>query len=244
VKISFIFLGYSLPVMELIQEGNVALWKATMSYKIDGGKKFSSWSYKWIHGAMYTYAKKHRFNVKNLVRQRERALKGLPTPENAPPNSNHANSEIMVPHHRSQDGIDEEDIGFISQSYGLSKAESWVLLKTWQGGGFRMDSAHPATVFIPPEIVDDEDNYGDTPESLLIEAKMHAALKEQVDQAMEVLKPRDAEILRLRYLENDGISQYKTAPLVGVTRSRVSQREIIAKELLRPLLEEAFASIT
>lgn len=74
VKVARGFMGYGLPLIDLIQEGNIGLMKAVKRYDPDHGVRLVSYAVHWIKAEIYDYVLKNWRIVKVATTKAQRKL--------------------------------------------------------------------------------------------------------------------------------------------------------------------------
>ena len=205
-----------LPLLDLIEEGNLGLIRAADRFEPERGLRFSTYATIWIRQAILRgiaeQAKSLRIPVQmfqqmNRFARAERALRG-------------------------RLGRDP-DVGEVAGELGISlpRAERLSALIV----GLRsLDEGSSLAAF---EQLTAED-LGEAPLSVerLVELQLE---HEQLDQLLRSLSQREEQILRIRYGFQDGVARTlaQTGQLFGISRERVRQIEARALGKLRRAME-------
>ncbi len=203
-----------LSFLDLIQEGNMGLMKAAEKYDYQKGYKFSTYSTWWIRQA-----------ITRAIADCGRTIR---VPVHVLETKNKINKATLALFQESGENPDIEDI---SHKAGLPVEKVRKIMKV--SGG---------TVSIETPIGDDESRLGDLiadpkASSPLTEFVGHS-LKEEIDQVLATLTPREEKVIRMRLGigEATDYTLEEVGDAFGLTRERIRQIEAKAlKKLRHPL---------
>jgi RNA polymerase primary sigma factor len=213
------YMGRGVPFLDLIQEGNIGLMRAAKKFDHNRGYKFSTYATWWIRQAVTRAIADQGRTIRIPVHMGDQVSRMLRT-------------QHQLKQKLSRDPSIEEMAEALDVPY--KKVEEMIKL-----------ARYPLSLQMP--IGDEEDDtLGDfieddsipTPDTTAANNLLH----EHLESVLDMLPPREARILQLRYGLVDG--QYLTLNEVGrkmgVTRERVRQIEAQALRRLRtPSIQRA-----
>lgn len=207
------YTGRGIPLLDLIQEGNMGLMHAAEKYDYMKENRFSTYASWWIKEAMQRAIDRQAREIRVPVHVAENMKK-----------VQRAANEL-----RQELGRDASPKEIADRLAGRTEEEVKEILSYFQT---------PVSLETPIG-ENGEDSLGDmvenqtetTPE----EAMDILVQKEQVKELLETLSEREREVIRLRYGLEDGKAQTleEIGGQLGVTRERVRQIEARAMEKLR-----------
>jgi len=213
------YLGYGLPLSDLIQEGNVGLMKAVKRFNPKMGVRLVSFAVHWIKSEIHEFVIQNWRVVKIATTKAQRKLFF---------NLRHMKKRLGW---SSNDEVDE-----IATQLGVKREEVWEMERRLNA----MDESYDSTA-----VGDDDKSYQAAPADYLHDYRANPAyIHEQedtgVDQherlhsALACLDERSQDILQQRWLSEDkAITLHSLAEKYGVSAERVRQLEKNAMKKLR-----------
>ena len=206
------YIGRGVPFLDMIQDGNIGLIRATKKFDYRKGYRFSTYATWWIRQAVSRGVADHGRTIRLPVHLGDQINRLWPES-----------------HQLTQELGREATIEEIAEVLKLEPKKVEELMKF---------SQRPLSLELPSN--DDEDNeLSDyTPDEIIpppVETVTEKMMQEHVNEIIETLPPREARILRLRYGLLDGKSRTlgEVGRKMGVTRERVRQIEAQALRRLR-----------
>ncbi|MBI1279469.1 MAG: sigma-70 family RNA polymerase sigma factor [Anaerolineaceae bacterium] len=206
------YIGRGVPFLDLIQEGNIGLIRATNKFEYQRGHKFSTYATWWIRQA-----------VSRAVADQGRTIR-VPVHMGDQLNRMRRVQLNLIQELGREPSIDELALGMETTP---DKIETLLEI-----------ARHPVSLETP---IDEEGDstFGDFVEDVSSPAPTEEVathlLHEQLEKALGRLPIREAQILKLRYGLEDGrvYTLEEVGQTIGVTRERVRQLEAQALNRLR-----------
>ncbi len=206
------YIGRGVPFLDLIQEGNIGLIRATNKFEYRRGHKFSTYATWWIRQA-----------VSRAVADQGRTIR-VPVHMGDQLNRMRRVQLNLIQELGREPSIEELALGMETTP---DKIENLLEI-----------ARHPVSLETP---IDEEGDstFGDFVEDVNSPAPTEEVathlLHEQLQTALNRLPPREAQILKLRYGLEDGrvYTLEEVGQTIGVTRERVRQLEAQALNRLR-----------
>ena len=206
------YIGRGVPFLDLIQEGNIGLIRATNKFEYQRGHKFSTYATWWIRQA-----------VSRAVADQGRTIR-VPVHMGDQLNRMRRVQLQLIQELGREPSIDELALGMETTP---DKIEDLMEI-----------SRRPVSLETPID-EDGDSTFGDFVEDVSSPAPAEEVathlLHEQLTEALNRLPAREAQILRLRYGLEDGrvYTLEEVGQTIGVTRERVRQLEAQALNRLR-----------
>jgi RNA polymerase sigma-32 factor len=221
VRVARGYLGYGLPLNDLIQEGNVGLMKAVKRFDPKMGVRLVSFAVHWIKAEIHEFVLRNWRIVKIATTKAQRKL--------------FFNLRQM----KSRLGwFTNEEVDAVANDLGVSREDVLVMEQRLNV----MDSS-----FDGSDVDDNEDAYK-APERYLFSANDDPALmlekedtgdqgREQLMSAFEQLDARSQDILQHRWLAEEKLTLHDLADKYGVSAERIRQLEKNAMKKIRQFME-------
>jgi RNA polymerase sigma-32 factor len=221
VRVARGYLGYGLPLNDLIQEGSVGLMKAVKRFDPKMGVRLVSFAVHWIKAEIHEFVLRNWRIVKIATTKAQRKL--------------FFNLRQM----KSRLGwFTKEEVDAVAHDLGVSREDVLVMEQRLNV----MDSSFDMSE------TDDADEGYKAPERYLFSANDDPALvlekEDSVDQgreqlmcALEQLDERSQDILKQRWLAEEKLTLHDLAEKYGVSAERVRQLEKNAMKKIRQYLE-------
>jgi RNA polymerase primary sigma factor len=219
VHIAKKYVNHGLPLMDLIQEGNLGLLRAVEKFEHDRGNKFSTYAFWWIkQGIERGIAEKSRtiripVHVNERMRKIGLASRDLRRQLGRRPTPSEIATQVDMP-------VDDVD-------RALSIVREPMPLEANPGDPAAYDVAR----FVPDETSPSPFDHA-----------LRRELSERVESALRALKPREEEVIRMRF--GIGREALRTLEEIGqqlrLSRERVRQIEWLALSKMKhsPLYRE------
>lgn len=221
VRVARGYLGYGLPLNDLIQEGNIGLMKAVKRFDPKMGVRLVSFAVHWIKAEIHEFVLRNWRIVKIATTKAQRKL--------------FFNLRQM----KNRLGwFSNEEVEAVAKDLGVSREDVLIMEQRLNA----MDSPYDASD------ADDHDESYRAPERYLFNANDDPALvlekedtgdqgREKLMFAMEQLDERSQDILQQRWLADDKLTLHDLAEKYGVSAERVRQLEKNAMKKIRQYME-------
>jgi len=219
VKIAKGFLGYGIPLGDLIAAGNVGLMQALDRFDPDRGFRLSTYAMWWVRAAIQEFVLHGWSLVKVGTTAEQKKL--------------FFNLRWLKARHRhiSDGDLSPETVAAIAHALGVSEHEVVEMNRRLSGP----DQSLNATLGAESEdewqdlLVDDAPDH----EDLLGAAEELQERRQRMRAAMGDLTGREREILEARRLREEPLTLGDLSTRLGISRERVRQIEVRAFEKLR-----------
>ena len=206
------YMGRGVPFLDLIQEGNIGLIRATKKFDYRRGHKFSTYATWWIRQA-----------VTRAITDQGRTIR---VPVHM---GDQINKLLRVQHQLTQRLGREPSVEELAEALDVppKKVENMIQV-----------ARRPLSLETPTDDEDDsvlgdfiEDDEAPPPD----ETATYNLLREHLEEVLNTLPPREVRILQLRYglLDGQAYTLEEVGRKMGVTRERVRQIEAQALSRLR-----------
>jgi RNA polymerase sigma-32 factor len=209
------YIGYGLPMGDLVQEGNVGLMKAVKRFDPDVGVRLVSFAVHWIRAEIHEYVLRNWRLVKIATTKAQRKL--------------FFNLRRMK---KNLAWLTDAETRAVAQDLGVSPAEVTEMEKRLSARDLSFDPV--------PE--DDEDTYSpavylraaDADPAVLVERdEWQDTTADRLSIALEGLDARSRDILKSRWMSGEKATLHELAERYGVSAERIRQLEANAIKKLR-----------
>ena len=227
-KISMGYLGYGLPIGEVISEGNVGLMQAVKRFEPDKGFRLATYAMWWIRASIQEYILRSWSLVKMGTTANQKKLFF---------NLRKAKSQISA---LEEGDLKPDQVKTIATRLGVSEQE--VVDMNRRLGG---DASLNAPIRQEGEgewqdwLVDESSDQ----ESVLVQQEEADNRLAALRQALSVLNERERRIFEARRLADDPVTLEELSEEFGVSRERVRQIEVRAFEKVQAAVKAGVARI-
>ena len=211
------YIGYGLPLGDLIQEGNVGLMKAVKRFDPAVGVRLVSFAVHWIRAEIHEYVLKNWRLVKVATTKAQRKLFF---------NLRRAKKHLGW--------LSREETKAVAADLGVSEREVTEMEQRLSGHDLSFDPAPT-----------DEDDYSPSaylpsadsdPASSIERTDWESATQERLETAIEKLDARSRDIIARRWLTDDKATLHELAAEYEVSAERIRQIEASALTKLKALM--------
>jgi RNA polymerase primary sigma factor len=206
------YVGRGVAFLDLIQEGNIGLIRAAKKFEYRRGYKFSTYATWWIRQAVTRALADQGRTIRVPVHIYEQLTR-----------------MFRIQHELKQDLGRDPAIEEIAEALQVYPTRVEYMMRVAQ---------HPLSIETPTTLEGDSvlgDFIEDVESPDPAETATHSLLRQQLEQVLEELPPREVRILKLRFGLTDGkkYTLRETGEKMGVTRERIRQIEAKAIQRLR-----------
>jgi RNA polymerase primary sigma factor len=206
------YIGRGVPFLDLIQEGNIGLIRASKKFDYHRGHKFSTYATWWIRQA-----------VTRAIADQGRTIR---VPVHM---GDQINKMLRESHQLTQDLGRDPTTDELGDALNVTSKKVENIIQI---------ARRPLSLETPTDQEEDSvlgDFIEDEESPEPVEIATHHLLKEQIAEVLNGLPPREVRILQLRYglLDGESYTLEEVGKKMGVTRERVRQIEAQALSRLR-----------
>lgn len=229
IRIARAYRGSGLPMADLVQEGAIGLIHAVRRFNPDKGVRLSTYAMWWVRAAIQD----HVMHSWSMVRiGTSNAQKGLFL------RLRQATAELLG----GPEDLGEELAARLARSFDTTAAEVRALARRVALGDQSLDQVgEDAAGRDGRSRLERMASADPNPEESLVAASESRFLGDLVDRALAMLPPREALIIRKRYLEEARQTFEAIGREIGLSKDRVRQLEAHALEKLRDILRPSLA---
>ncbi len=225
VRIAWGFRGYGLPIGDLVQEGNVGLMVAATRFDPEHNARFSTYAGWWIMAAIQDHVLRHNSIVRVATTPTQRRLFF---------NLRKARARLAT----GPDGeLTAADRELMAEQLKVTPADI-ERMETHLDGP---DASLNATVGVDDDSTQQMDllkDNGPGPEDVAIDVIDGETRSRWLREAMDVLTPRERQIIVSRFLEEDKSTLAKIGADFGLSKARIRQIEAKALTKLRHAIRD------
>jgi RNA polymerase sigma-32 factor len=217
------YMGYGLPMGDLVQEGNIGLMKAVKRFDPAVGVRLVSFAVHWIRAEIHEYVLRNWRLVKVATTKAQRKL-----------------FFNLRKYKRNLGWLTTEETQTVARELGVSTSEVAEMERRLASRDVSYDPA--------PDVDEEEDTWSpsaylpapDSDPAIAVEhAEWDEDVSDKVASAMSQLDARSQAILRARWMSEQKATLHELAAQYGVSAERIRQIEANAIKKLRTLVVAA-----
>src|ERR1700749_2133149 len=219
------YLGYGLPVGDLVQEGNVGLMKAVKRFDPTVGVRLVSFAVHWIRAEIHEYVLRNWRLVKIATTKAQRKL--------------FFNLRRMK---KNLTWLSAEETAAVAHDLGVSPSEVTEMEKRLAARDMSFDptpESDDEEVYSPASYLPAADS---DPAESVENAEWESDSSDRLQSALGRLDDRSRDILQKRWMTDDKATLHELADKYGVSAERIRQIEANALGKLRGYMGEAAAA--
>lgn len=225
VRVAKGYMGYGLPLADLIQEGNIGLMKAVRRFDIKKGARLVTFAMHWIKAEIHEYILRNWRIVKVATTKAQRKLFF---------NLRNMKKRLAWMTNQEVDDI-AKDLNVKPET--VREMEMRMTSSDSPFDGYDDDSDDRSNFSPAGYLEDNRFNPADQMEN----ADWNSQSNDSIYQALAKLDERSQDIIRTRWLNEDKLTLHDLAAKYGISAERVRQLEKNAMKKLRAAVEEATA---
>lgn len=210
------YMGYGLPLADLIQEGNIGLMKAVKRFNPEVGVRLVSFAVHWVKAEIHEYVLKNWRIVKVATTKAQRKL-----------------FFNLRKNKKRLEWFNEDEVNHVAEELGVSPKDVKEMESrlTGQDLGFDLPANEDADeAYVPSMYLEDSDsNFADD-----IEDEQQAGeATAQLAYALATLDERSQDIIKTRWLDENKSTLQELADKYGISAERVRQLENAALKKIK-----------
>jgi len=218
VSVAARFRNYGLPTGDLIQEGNVGLMQAAARFEPDRAVRFSTYATWWIRSAMQDYVLRNWSIVRTGTTAAQKSLFF---------NLRRLRGKIE----NGGESLTDENRQWIADQLKVGLSDVTEMEIRFAGADQSLNA--PLRDSSDDELQDFMPDTAPNPEDVVIGLRDSATRSRWLAEAISGLTPREQQIIRLRRLEDEGVTLEYLGKEFGISKERVRQLEQRAMHKLR-----------
>ena len=209
VKVARGFMGYGLPLPDLIQEGNIGLMKAVKRFDPSREVRLVSFAVHWIRAEIYDYVLRNWRIVKVATTKAQRKL------------------FFNLRKSRARLGwMNDEEVESLAENLSVESGTVREMESRLSGSDISFDAGldqDDEEAYLAPAQYMGDSRYN--PERMLTESRAEASRKERLEAALGRLDDRSRDIVARRWLGEEKPTLHQLADEYGVSAERIRQIE-------------------